>query len=175
MELSAKRVSAWLIALIAAVVLSIGLSGCSSEPKMEDLTGKEAVTAFEEIPAIKDYKDNSAQLLKDVMSYANKMTSVTTSDITAQAEAQASLESVCDGVIELKEYPRACEDMYQTLKEDAEKIKEAAGLLSGATVNFSGGMTAQAATKVKQATTLINESTELLDDYDKELAKVNAQ
>lgn len=44
MELSAKRVSAWLIAVIAAVVLSIGLYGCSSNGGNNESSDQQAAS-----------------------------------------------------------------------------------------------------------------------------------
>lgn len=170
MEAIKKHFMAGIIAVIMAAVFALCLAGCSSEPKLQDLTGEEAVTAFEELPEVKAFIDESNIYLKEVGSHVSTTPSV--SDITAQADAQASLNSVCDGVIDLKEYPKACEKMYQALKDSAVDAKTAAEKMSSATVDFQSGMTSLATSKLSDATELINDSTDAIDDYDKERAKV---
>lgn len=125
MNIATKNIGK-LFAALVITALSFCLIGCQKE-----LTGKEAVDKYESIEAVEVFKNEAASDLVEIIDIVGEITDSKSRDTKLELyedllKKQVEVDRVCDDLITMKDYPKACEELHAQLVTSAENIKKAA-------------------------------------------------
>lgn len=156
--------------VIAVCALSLCLFGCQNEP-----TGKEAVEKYQSISAIENFRDNATTKLGELLEVCDGTRTSHKASDDEFTELFSEINNLCDGVIDCKSYPKACEGMQEQLSECAKEIKETAECLQDAYIAYTVSYTGKGDTDLSKATEHMNKATKAFVKYDDEKKKLESE
>lgn len=165
MKESTKNISN-LLAVIMVALFAIFLAGCQ-----KDLTGKEAVEEYESIEAVELLKNEAASDLGDMVHISYEISQSKSDDVKLSlyedlVKKNTEIDRVCDDLIDLKGYPKACEELQSHLAESAENVKKSAECFERAGFYYMQG-------NMNTGTKRVNEANEYTTSASDAVAKYN--
>ena len=154
----------WL-AVGIAMVLSLVAAGCSSssnEPSVEEL--REEVSAYAE--------DERCGNLQDAIVYLNELSEAVFSGdrIDNASDLNASVQSLCQEVIDWDDVPDIVDDAHDEFVDAAEALQDASSEMLAA---YDSASIAEATPHIENATSSLEDVTEHSNAYADMLAEIN--
>lgn len=165
MNVITKNIGKFFIALVVAS-FAFCLAGCQKE-----LTGKEAVEEYESIEEVELLKNEAASDLGDMVHISYEISQSESDDTKLSlyedlVKKNTEIDRVCNDLINLKGYPKACEDLQSHLAESAENVKKSAECFERAGFYYMQG-------NMNTGTKRVNEANEYTDSASDAVAKYN--
>lgn len=145
-----KNIGKLVIAVVVAA-LAFCLAGCQKE-----LTGKEAVKEFRSLEPVEVFDNESLGILSEMLDLTGEMAKESSSDeqlakYEELLNLQVKLDRICNDLLDLKGYPKACEELYNQLAETARATQEAADCYERAGFQYSLGNIVTGTKRLKEA------------------------